>query len=383
MKIKAKQDHAEPQERPTHHTTPIYGPPTEEDYLRAVKDEAEQHLAAAYDKYKAAKDALPPEPSKKEAMFAFTCWVQANHRAAYDYQQKYPSWDERQEHQRKVIEPLFETWAASEEGRHIGAPRLAWEKAKAAIEANYKAERAPHEAAIEDARKRWNEIQQVKERRRVDGLKIARRKSVLFEAIGYQLCRDINLDHPDFDRATYEKYIAWDSWDNAIDGQRNAIITGAPRLGKTRAMAAYALNYVQPDEDDYNKIEWITAAKFADLVTSLGNNEERDAARKHLRRLADADILFFDDLGSVHFTDARVSHFMALIDARYQPGNPTHFTTNFTLQQIREMLSGKGSSADVMLADRILGRIIGTEAEPRAEVFEFKRRNRSAAKGRR
>jgi hypothetical protein len=73
---------------------------------------------------------------------------------------------------------------------------------------------------------------------------------------------------------------------------------------------------------------------------------------------------------------------MTLVDARYAEGWPTHFTTNFSVQQIREMLSGRGAAADVMVADRIIGRIIGTEAEPRAEVFQFKRRKAPAAKGR-
>jgi hypothetical protein len=43
---------------------------------------------------------------------------------------------------------------------------------------------------------------------------------------------------------------------------------------------------------------------------------------------------------------------------------------------------GKGDPADAIVADRIIGRIIGTEAEPRAEVFQFKRRSKPATKGR-
>lgn len=369
---------AEQQDGPNNQSGPIYGPITEKEHLRAIKHDAEKHLAAAYDKYKAAKDALPPEPSKKECENAFARWLEANHRAAYDYEQKRISFDERQGHQRKVIEPLFTVWCASEEGHQIGGPRLAWERASESVEADYKATRAPHEAAIAEAKKRWDAIQRDEERERVYRIKIERRRAELREAIGFELCRDINVEHPDFDRPTYEKYMAWDSWPDDAGSPRNAILGGPPRIGKTRALAARALHWVGPDEEE-NKIEWITAAKFADLVSALGNNEERDAARRHLRRLAEANYLFFDDLGSVHFTDARVSHFMALIDARYQKGNETHFTTNFNLQQIREMLSGRGAAADVMLADRILGRIIGTEAEPRAEVFQFKRHKRAAA----
>lgn len=307
----AKPQAAEQQDRPNNQDGPNYGPLTEKEHLRAIKRAEEEALAAIDDRYQAAKDALPAEPAAK-----------------------------------------FK---------------------RDAIEADYRAARAPHEAAIEEARKRWNEIQREEDRQRVYRLKINKHKAELREAIGFELCRDIELEHPDFDRATYERYMAWDSWPDDVGSPRNAILGGPPRLGKTRALAARAMAWVGPDDDD-GKVEWITNAKFADLVTALGNSEERDAARRHLRRLAEADYLFFDDLGSVHFTDARISHFMALIDARYQKGFETHFTTNFSLAQIREMLSGRGAAADVMLADRILGRIIGTEAEPRAEVFHFKRR---------
>jgi len=58
---------AEQQDGPNNQSGPIYGPITEKEHLRAIKHDAEKHLAAAYDKYKAAKDALPPEPSKRSA----------------------------------------------------------------------------------------------------------------------------------------------------------------------------------------------------------------------------------------------------------------------------------------------------------------------------
>ena len=377
MKAPKDKTRAEQQDGPNNQSGPIYGPITEKEHLRAIKHDAEKHLAAAYDKYKAAKDALPQEPDAKSMRLAFSSWLNTTHPDIYAKKDKIVRVDDFHRYRETVIEPLFSKWAESD-GRQYAQPRLQWERQRDAIEADYKATRAPHDAAIDAARTRWDAIQRVEERQHIDRIKTERRRGELREAIGFELCREINIEHPDFDRPTYEKYMAWDSWPNDAGSPRNAILGGPPRIGKTRALAARALQWVGPDEEE-NKIEWITAAKFADLVSALGNNEERDAARRHLRRLAEANYLFFDDLGSVHFTDARVSHFMALIDARYQKGNETHFTTNFNLQQIREMLSGRGAAADVMLADRILGRIIGTEAEPRAEVFQFKRHKRAAA----
>jgi DNA replication protein DnaC len=377
MKPTKDKTRAEQQDGPNNQSGPIYGPITEKEHLRAIKHDAEKHLAAAYDKYKAAKDALPQEPDAKSMRLAFSSWLNTTHPDIYAKKDKIARVDDFHRYRETVIDPLFSNWAEND-GRQYAQPRLQWEHQRDAIEADYKATRAPHDAAIDAARTRWDAIQRAEERERIHRIKIERRRGELREAIGFELCREINVDHPDFDRPTYEKYMAWDSWPNDAGSPRNAILGGPPRIGKTRALAARALQWVGPDEEE-NKIEWITAAKFADLISALGNNEERDAARRHLRRLAEANYLFFDDLGSVHFTDARVSHFMALIDARYQKGNETHFTTNFNLQQIREMLSGRGAAADVMLADRILGRIIGTEAEPRAEVFQFKRHKRAAA----
>jgi DNA replication protein DnaC len=377
MKPTKDKQRAEQQDGPNNQSGPIYGPITEKEHLRAIKHDAEKHLAEAYDKYKAAKDALPPEPDERPMLFGFASWLKRTHPDIDAKYQRITSAAYRNEFEKDVTDPLFDKWA-EEDGRELAQARLQWERQRDTIEADYKATRAPHEAAIAEAEKRLNAIQRDEERERVYRIKIEKRRAELREAIGFELCREINVDHPDFDRATYEKYMAWDSWPDDAGSSRNAILGGPPRIGKTRALAARALEWVGPDEEE-NKIEWITAAKFADLVSALGNNEERDAARRHLRRLAEADYLFFDDLGSVHFTDARVSHFMALIDARYQKGNETHFTTNFNLQQIREMLSGRGGAADLMLADRILGRIIGTEAEPRAEVFQFKRHKRAAA----
>jgi DNA replication protein DnaC len=365
---------ANPQDGPNNEGGPIYGPPTEKEYLRAIKAEAEKHLEAAYDKYKAAKDALPPEPSKKESDFAFACWMEANHRAAYDYEQKRLDYDERQKHQREVVEPLFEQWAATKEGRELGGKRLAWEKVRDAVEADYKGARAPHEAAIEKARKRWDQIalQEAKEAERER--RIGRTYDELVEEIGTELAYDLKVDHPDFDNETFEKFKAWDGYDEDRRVCLNAILHGAPGTGKSRAMAKWATSNIEP----YGEYAWITGGQFAELVSALGDNEQRAEAKKTLRRLGKVTWLFFDDLGSAHFTSARISHFFALMDTRYKEAGQTIFTTNHGLEEIRAMLSGNGGKEDTTMADRILRRMIGTANDPRATFLEFKRRRKAA-----
>jgi DNA replication protein DnaC len=377
MKNQSQPQAANPQDGPNNQSAPIYGPPTEKEHLRAIKAEAEKHLELAYDKYKAAKDALPPEPSKKQCDFAFSSWMEANHRAAFDYEQKPRlSYDDRLKHQREVIEPLFAQWAASEEGRSIGGPRLAWEEASAAVEADYKAARAPHEAAIAEARKRWDEIalQEAKAAER-EG-RIERIFEELAGEIGTELAYDLNVNHPDFDNETFEKFKAWNGYEEARDIRLNAILHGAPGTGKSRAMAYWALWLgIEP----YGEYAWITGGQFAELVSALADNEQRAEAKKTLRRLGKVTWLFFDDLGSAHFTAARISHFFALMDARYKESLTTMFTTNHGLKDIRGMLCGSGSQEDATMADRILRRMIGTANDPRATFFEFKRRKQAAA----
>jgi DNA replication protein DnaC len=373
--MKAKQQDTPNNETAKQQDGPIYGPLTEKEHLRAIKAEAEKHLEAAYDKYKAAKDALPPEPSKKHSEFAFAAWLEANHRAAYDYEQKRISFDERQGHQRKVIEPLFTAWCASEEGRQIGGPRLAWEKASEAIEADYKATRAPHDAAIAEARKRWDKIQDDERKAYLREQRISLKREELWDEIGSELI-NLDEDHADFDKEAFARFREWHFYDEERSVFLNAILHGAPGSGKSRAMAHWATR--ERNIEPYGEYAWITGSQYAELISALGDNEQRNEAKKTLRRLAEVEGLYFDDLGSAHFTAARISHFFALMDARYKAQGYTIFTTNPGLKEIRSMLSGSGGKDDTTMADRILRRMIGTANDPRCTFFEFKRRRKAA-----
>lgn len=379
-----KTDNAKQQNAPNNNEAakqqdgPIYGPPTEKEHLRAIKHDAENHLAAAYDKYKAAKDALPPEPSKKECENAFARWLEANHRAAYDYEQKRISFDERQSHQCKVIEPLFAVWCSSEEGRQIGGPRLVWERASEAIEADYKTTRAPHEAAIAEAKERWDKIQEEEQRKRRTQERIWQKMEELSDEIGSELT-SLDEDHADFDKEAFARFKDWHFYDEERSVFLNAILHGAPGSGKSRAMAHWATQ--ERNIDSCGEYAWITGSQYAELVSALGDNEQRAEAKKTLRRLAEVEGLYFDDLGSAHFTPARISHFFALMDARYRSQGYTIFTTNHGLKEIRSMLCGSIGKDDTTMADRILRRMVGTPNDQRATFFAFKRRKAQTHKG--
>jgi len=178
---------------------------------------------------------------------------------------------------------------------------------------------------------------------------------------------DTNPEHPDIDSQTLQDFIEYgrEHWD---DWPLNAILTGPPGVGKSRALAAAAVAHCQ--RSGRENIEWITGYEFAELVSNL-STDKRDEANARLKAITEASTLYFDDLGSANFTTARTSRFFRLIDERYRRKLPTFMSTNYSTPQLKKIFTATGDSKDE--AVRILRRIIGTPAEPLARFFHFKR----------
>jgi DNA replication protein DnaC len=222
----------------------------------------------------------------------------------------------------------------------------------------------------------------VAEKMRLAGIKSRKRATEriieqLNAEIGFELRKQINPKHPDLDWTAFKRFALWRVQDTGEDCAQfpNAVISGPQGCGKTRALAYKAFQMAKTHR--LYSFAWTTGTKFAELVSSLGQ-DERVEAKAELKRLAEVDFLFFDDLGSNHFTGPRISHFFSLMDARYQDSLATFFTTNHGVADIRKMLSkGTGRSDDAsasdrtVFADRIIRRMIGTNAEPRAVFFKF------------
>lgn len=178
--------------------------------------------------------------------------------------------------------------------------------------------------------------------------------------------QEIRRYHQDFDRDAFRKF-AHDWRPDLDDG--NAILFGAPGTGKSRALAFAAFRLAK--RTPFYSMAWTTGGRFAEAVSSTGISEERRAAKAELARLAEVDVLFFDDLGSSHMTGPRISALFSLMDQRHGQNRITAFTTNHGLKDIRRMLSASNSADDTVQADRILRRMIGTAADPRALTFKF------------
>lgn len=188
--------------------------------------------------------------------------------------------------------------------------------------------------------------------------RIAARLTEFTAQIGVELMQKFDISHPDIDSDTASKLLA----DNL---ETNAVAVGHPGTGKTRCLVQLALEKIR----DGFCVEWTTASEFADLVGNLGDSTERPAAAARLADLADAEILFIDDLGSQHFTTARTSRLFDLLDHRHRHRLVTAVSTNHGLGTIRKMLA-----ADRITADRILRRLVGTKADPRATTYTFQKK---------
>lgn len=209
---------------------------------------------------------------------------------------------------------------------------------------------------------------EIQERRDKFRAKCKQEASDLEQEIGGALF-DTNPEHPDIDGQTMQDFIKWFTDCREDDDLRrlNAILVGSPGVGKSRALAAAALDYC--DKTGREGIEWITGYEFAELVSNL-STDKRDEANARLKAITEAYELFFDDLGSANFTTARTSRFFRLIDERYRRKLPTFISTNYSTPQLKKVFTATGDSKDE--AVRILRRIIGTPSEPLVKFFHFK-----------
>lgn len=222
------------------------------------------------------------------------------------------------------------------------------------------------DAWVESERKRQEEDRRQSARNE----KMKRMKRELADTIGTELI-SLNLEHPDIDKDAVEAFLKWHEA-RFGDGPEifisNAILSGDSGTGKTRALAQAAIRYIMQEE--YACLEWITGYEFAELIGDLAT-ENRSEANVRLQEITNTQILYFDDLGSANFTPARTSRFFRLIDERHRHHRATLFTTNYSTAQLKRLFGKTGESKDD--AVRILRRIIGTQAEPLARFFHFKR----------
>ena len=190
--------------------------------------------------------------------------------------------------------------------------------------------------------------------------------------IGKAITKELNEDHPGFDKASFREFRG-SGWRSVTeDGTHNNLVfEGGPGCGKTRMAAWLCLQLVAAS----GECEWVSEARFFDIVGDVGRPAEREAAKELLERYAEAEILFFDDMGSGSLTEARAARLFALFDYRYSHGLTTVVTTNSTAPELarrikalsREM--GRSPKQGDDEAVRFLRRLYGYDDAPLATVI--------------
>jgi DNA replication protein DnaC len=211
------------------------------------------------------------------------------------------------------------------------------------------------------------------EKRRIDEEKAATKacSDALRQEIGGALF-NTDFTHPDIDAHAMQGFIEWFT-ESQMQTERpagglNAVLDGLPGVGKSRALAAAALECCE--KKGRKAFEWITGYEFAEHVSNL-SSDKRDEANARLKALTEAYYLFLDDLGSANFTTARTSRFFRLVDERYRRRLPIFISTNYSTAQLKKLFCATSESEEE--AVRILRRIIGTPSEPLAKFFHFTR----------
>ena len=363
---------------------PIYGPPTEKEHWQAIKQAADDAKAAVWAKHEEDAANLPAKPEYWEP---FKAWMQKHHPdvvagySAITNDNRILLAEERQIYRKRMMQPLLDVWVSTDpigiklqdqHNRRMTASHALDEQRDNALDTilNESLDATSRLAAIAEKERR---IKREEQFRRQMKLEQEAREETLREEMGLELCRELNVDHADFDRVAFEQVCNLPSRNHEQDFDYNYVLNGPTGTGKSRTMAFMARRVVE-----WTEAAWLTSARFADLVT-MHSGKRRDEARAELRRLAEVEFLFFDDLGAVPFTDAGIKHFYTLMQARYAARLVTYFSTNYGRDGINKMLASSDDPQDIEVAKAIIRRMIGTTAEPRAHLVEFKRHRRAAA----
>jgi DNA replication protein DnaC len=228
-------------------------------------------------------------------------------------------------------------------------------------------------------------------RQRKEKQRVERLWRGLQERIGWEL-QELDPEHPDFARAAYEKAQLWDGFkyfdahgkrcfpteeekergDWEPDGVVSLYVYGPAGCGKTRM----AVSICRRECANWHVIEFVAEREFMDGVSAMARPADREASVDLFERLAEADLLFFDDLGTANLTEPRFARLFELVDRRYSHKLLTVWTSNKSPAQIREWVKrywlkqGADEEEAKTNAEKLGRRITGTESEPIAEIIE-------------
>ena len=141
--------------------------------------------------------------------------------------------------------------------------------------------------------------------------------------------------------------------------ENGASLGGKPGAGK-RWLAAGMCNFYAKQK---HRVAFVNVPKLISELKMLFH--EPDVMEQRLRKISNADVVVFDDIGGESVTAwSRDDILLPLLDARMEKHRLTIFTSNYSMEELKQRLCNTSSkSSEPVAAERLLERIRALSCE--------------------
>lgn len=174
------------------------------------------------------------------------------------------------------------------------------------------------EKEAQEQRMRYEE-----ERRQIDSLK----QLSLLDAKSREVCFRTYEVKPENQRVfgIAQKYV--ENFDEMYEQSQGMLFWGDVGTGKSYTAAAIANELME-------RMNPVIMTSFVKLLQDMQGFDTDNGS--YMNRLNRAKLLIIDDLGAERGSDYTLEKVYDIIDSRYRTGKPVIFTTNLTMQQMKE-----------------------------------------------
>ena len=125
---------------------------------------------------------------------------------------------------------------------------------------------------------------------------------------------------------------------------------GTPGVGKTMLVSILGNTLLKAGKK-------VLFSNTAELLSQLRQRIKSDW-NEELARYQDVPCLILDDVGTARLTECGLEQMFRLLDARYEESRQTFFTSNYSLEQLKEKLLGSGQVEKAQI-ERLISRMAG------------------------